>query len=189
MSVLIHSCCGPCLGGSIDILRDSLGDEPVESYWFNPNIHPYLEYRQRLLSFASLCENLKIKANYGNLDYGLDFFLNELNGKFNEERCYYCYCMRLKEAARFAAKHNFRAFTTTLLISPYQQHELICEAGHAIAKEFNCEFHYSDLRPGFKQTHEAARKHELYKQKYCGCIFSEYSRFKDDKRFKLPELK
>jgi hypothetical protein len=75
------------------------------------------------------------------------------------------------------------------LISPYQQHELIAEAGRKSAEKYKTEFYYLDLRPSFKKTYQAARDQELYRQRYCGCIFSEYSRFKDDKRYTLPEIK
>ena len=186
MTILLHSCCGPCLGGSIDILRENAGSERIDAFWFNPNIHPYVEYYQRLLSFDKLCKNLGIDAVYGNQEYGLEYFLGRLNNKFGEERCAECYRMRFEDAAKAAVKGNYKAFTTTLLVSPYQQHELIKEAGEKAAREFGTEFLYCDFRPGFRQTHDTARDHDLYKQKYCGCIFSEFSRYKCDKRYALP---
>ena len=189
MSILVHSCCGPCLGGSIETLKNAAGNETIESFWYNPNIHPYLEYRQRLLSFDKLCKALKIKPNYTDIGYGLEFFLRNLDGKFGEERCFTCYRMRLEPTARFAAANGFDSFTTTLLISPYQQHELIIQASRKAAEEHSTRFFYVDLRPAFKQTYQVARDQDLYRQKYCGCIFSEYSRFNDDKRFQLPEIK
>lgn len=189
MSILVHACCGPCLGGSIETIKKSLENEKIEAFWYNPNIHPYLEYRERLLSFNRLCKKINTKPNYGDISYGLELFLNGLNGKYSEERCYTCYCMRLEQTAKYAAKNGFRAFTTTLLISPYQQHDLIVEAAKAKAEKFSIEFHYVDLRPAFRQTYQAARDHELYRQRYCGCIFSEYSRFKNDKRYVLGEEK
>ncbi len=186
MSVLVHTCCGPCLGGSVDILKSDLGNETFSAYWYNPNIHPYLEYRERMLSFAKFCKQSDLMVVFGPGEYGLEYFLSRLNGRFGEDRCHECYRMRFEKAAQAAAQLSFRAFTTTLLVSPYQQHELIAETGKKVAKEFGIDFHYCDFRPGFKQTHEAVRQHELYKQKYCGCIFSEFSRFKDDKRYVLP---
>lgn len=187
MSILLHSCCGPCLGGSYDILKSDMGDEKIEVFWYNPNIHPYLEYRERLISFGKLCSELKLKAHYGNVEYGLEKFLRNLDGKFGEERCAECYKMRFEEAAKFAAENSFSGFSTTLLVSPYQQHELIAEVGRKVASNFGTEFHYCDFRPGFKQTHESARQYGLYKQKYCGCIFSEHSRFRGDKKYPLPQ--
>ncbi|MEW6710491.1 MAG: epoxyqueuosine reductase QueH [Candidatus Riflebacteria bacterium] len=188
MTILLHSCCGPCLGGSIDILKQNVGNESIDAFWFNPNIHPYLEYRERLLSFGKLCAALNLKAIYGPVEYGLEHFLQKLNGKHGEERCAQCYRMRFEDAARTAARLNYRAFTTTLLVSPYQQHELIKEVGTKTAEEFGTEFFYCDFRPGFRNTHEAAKTHELYKQKYCGCIFSEFDRYKNDKKHALPPL-
>lgn len=189
MSILLHSCCGPCLGGSLDILKMDTSSDDIEIFWYNPNIHPYLEYRERLLSFQKFCADRSLKTHYGKSEYGLEAFLSALNGKFGEERCAECYKMRFEEAASYAAAKSFSAFTTTLLVSPYQQHELIAEVGKKVAKNHGIRFHYCDFRPGFKLTHEAAKNHDLYKQKYCGCIFSEYSRFKSDKKYSLPECK
>ncbi|GAB4276181.1 MAG: epoxyqueuosine reductase QueH [Candidatus Rifleibacteriota bacterium] len=186
MSILLHTCCGPCLGGSIDILKEALNEEPIEIFWYNPNIHPYLEYRERLLSFNKLCENLNLRVHYGSTEYGLHRFLKNIDGKFGEERCAECYRMRFEQAAAYASDNFFSAFTTTLLVSPYQQHDLIVEVGKKVAADYGTDFYYCDFRPGFKNTHEIARKYELYKQKYCGCIFSEYDRYKSDKRFSLP---
>lgn len=188
MSILLHSCCGPCLGGSIDILRENAGETRIDAFWYNPNIHPFIEYRARMQSFIKLCHDLQLKTRAAENSYGLEFFLNRLNGRFGEDRCSECYRMRFEEAAKTAADFGYRAFTTTLLVSPYQQHELIKEVGEKVARDFGTEFYYCDFRPGFGKTHDTAREHELYKQKYCGCIFSEYSRYKGDKRFCLPEM-
>lgn len=188
MKILLHSCCGPCLGGSIDILRQNVGDMAIEAFWHNPNIHPYLEYRERMLSFIKICNDLGLKTGSSENSYGLQKFLLRLNNLYGEERCAECYRMRFEEAAKYSAQNGFSAFTSTLLVSPYQQHELIKEVGETVAKEYGTSFHYCDFRPGFRMTHESARKHELYRQKYCGCIFSEYDRYKGDKRFSLPEI-
>lgn len=188
MSFLLHSCCGPCLGGSIDILKESVENARIDAFWNNPNIHPFIEYRSRMQSFIKLCADLQLQTRSSDNSYGLDYFLGRLNGKFGEGRCAECYRMRFEETAKAAVKYNYRAFTTTLLVSPYQNHDLIKEVGNKVAKEFGTEFYYCDFRPGFRKTHEVAREHELYKQKYCGCIFSEFSRYENDKRFCLPEI-
>jgi predicted adenine nucleotide alpha hydrolase (AANH) superfamily ATPase len=187
MTVLLHSCCGPCLGGSYDILKNDLQEEGIETFWFNPNIHPYLEYRERLLSFQKICIELGLKTHYGPGDYGLEYFLKEIDGKYDQGRCKECYRLRFDQLAHYTAANSFRAFSTTLLVSPYQQHEMIVEEAEKAAKKYGTSFHYCDFRPGFKNTHESARQYDLYKQKYCGCIFSEHSRFKGDKRYQLPE--
>ncbi|MGM0598368.1 MAG: epoxyqueuosine reductase QueH [Candidatus Rifleibacteriota bacterium] len=188
MSILVHACCGPCLGGSIDTLKEAAKTEKIETFWFNPNIHPYLEYRDRMLSFRKICSDLKLKMHSAMTEYGLQAFLTETKNDFSEARCAKCYKLRLEAAAAFAAKNSFSAFTTTLLISPHQNHNLIVKTAQQAAEKFNTRFLYLDFRPDFKKTYEAIRKHELYKQRYCGCIFSEYVRFQNDKRYKLPEI-
>jgi hypothetical protein len=188
MSILVHACCGPCLGGSIDILKEAAKNEQLEAFWFNPNIHPYLEYRERMLSFKKICSDLNLKMHSGMDEYGLQLFLTSTECDFTQARCYKCYKLRIEATAAFAAENNFSSFTTTLLISPHQNHDLIVKTAQQAAEKFNTRFLYLDFRPDFKKTYEAIRQHELYKQRYCGCIFSEYIRFQHDKRYKLTDI-
>jgi predicted adenine nucleotide alpha hydrolase (AANH) superfamily ATPase len=93
------------------------------------------------------------------------------------DRCGDCFRMRLEKTAAVAKEEGFDSFTTTLLISPYQKHELLKEMGEQIAEEQGIEFHYEDFRPGFRESHRLSRELDIYHQKYCGCIYSEWERY------------
>jgi len=183
MSILLHSCCGPCLSGSYPILEQDTSSQRVAVFWENPNIHPFLEYYQRLDSLKKMAGVFDLEIFYGDDSYGLNRFLNALAGDFSPARCALCYKLRLKAVAKAAAENSFAAFSTTLLISPYQDHELLVKTGLEVAEQTGVKFFYADFRPGFKNSHEMARKHELYRQKYCGCIFSEHERYRNDKKY------
>lgn len=182
MKTLLHSCCGPCLAGSYPILEAKVGKENVAVFWENPNIHPYFEFVQRLDTLAKVSEHLSLETLWGNTQYGLESFLKALDGKYDKSRCFKCYELRLSATAKKAKEAGFDAFSTTLLISPYQDHELITSVGETVAKAHNLEFNYVDFREGFRQTHQVVRELDLYKQKYCGCIFSEFERYAQDKK-------
>ena len=107
-----------------------------------------------------------------------EYFRKVATKEDSKDRCKLCWELRLSETADFAKKNDFNGFTTTLLISPYQDHELIKEIGEKIAKEKDIEFYYEDFRKGFKESQEEAKGKELYRQKYCGCVFSELERVK-----------
>ncbi len=186
MTVLFHACCGPCLGGSYPTISQK-GLELV-AFWENPNIHPYMEYTLRDRSFLALTDSLKIPVERGDDAYGLNRFLARLQGAHGPGRCRVCYEMRLEAAAVRAKTLGLEAFSTTLLISPYQQHDVLREVGEQIGMKLGVPFLYLDLRPVFRKTHEAAREHELYKQKYCGCIFSEEDRFANDPKYCLKTM-
>ena len=102
-------------------------------------------------------------------------------------RCAYCYRVRMEETARYAAEHGFDSFTTSLLISPYQNHEAICAVARAMGGEYGVEFLYRDFRPLFREGQQFARDHGFYMQKYCGCVFSEEDRYLAKKRKKEAE--
>lgn len=186
MDVLLHACCGPCLIGSYPLLEAAIGSGKTTAFWENPNIHPFVEYNQRLASFKLAAEQFNLDIIYGDTSYGLERFLRELAGDFGPGRCATCYRLRLQAAAKATAKAGIAAFTTTLLISPYQHHELIIKIGHEAAKEHGVTFHYTDFRPGFRSSHEKVRELDLYRQKYCGCIFSEHDRYKNVKKYLNP---
>lgn len=183
MSILLHSCCGPCLSGSYPILAQVLPASRTAVFWENPNIHPFVEYHQRLDSLKKMAVIFGLEVIYGDSSYGLDRFLSALDGDYGPQRCSICYRLRLEAVAQAAADNSFEAFSTTLLISPYQNHELLIKTGLEVAEKAGVKFHYTDFRPGFRHSHEMARKHELYRQKYCGCIFSEHDRYKNDKKY------
>ena len=146
----------------------------VTGLFYNPNIHPYTEFKNRMKSLEKYSEIKAAKVIYIN-DYDIETYLR--GALDSEDRCRFCYTIRLKETARTAKNYGFDAFTTTLLISPYQKHEILSEVGKEAGETFGVEFYYKDWRSGYKESRELARGFELYMQKYCGCIFSEKERY------------
>jgi len=182
--VLMHTCCAPCSVSCIEQLR-SEGIEPV-SYWYNPNIHPYMEYKARRDTLMAYAPTIGMELIVRE-DYGLRDFCRTVCDDI-DHRCAKCYAMRLAETAKYAAENGFESFTTTLLISPYQNHELLAETARQMGKLYGVEFLYRDFRPGFRAGQEKARELGFYMQKYCGCVFSEEDRYgsKIQKDMKQP---
>lgn len=176
--ILMHTCCAPCSVYCIDTLR-ARGTEPV-SFWYNPNIHPFTEYKLRKKTLIDYAESIKMKLIIKN-EYGLRDFINAVYPDF-DNRCWYCYESRLFETAKYASENGFERFTTTLLVSPYQNQELICSIAEEAAKKYSVAFEYHDFRVGFREGQEKARELGMYMQKYCGCIFSEEDRYKKKKK-------
>ena len=172
MKLLMHTCCAPCSVYCIDSLRKD-GIEPT-LYWYNPNIHPYIEYKTRKDTLKEYSKMIEVEAIFEE-EYGLDTFCKKVIDKLNTRCQDYCYPVRLEKTAKFAKENGYTAFTTTLLVSPYQKHEIIKEIGERLAKKYGLEFIYRDFRVGFREGQAKARKLGLYMQKYCGCIFSEES--------------
>jgi predicted adenine nucleotide alpha hydrolase (AANH) superfamily ATPase len=172
MRILAHICCAPCFTYPHEQMVWEGHD--VTGLFYNPNIHPYTEFKNRMKSLEKYAEIKATKVMYIN-DYDIETYLRmALDSK---DRCRFCYTIRLKETARMAKKYGFDAFTTTLLISPYQKHEMLYEVGKEVAYAFGIEFYYKDWRGGYDESRELARGFELYMQKYCGCIFSEKERY------------
>ena len=171
--VLLHCCCAPCSLSCIDPLREE-GIEPV-AFWYNPNIHPWKEYQARrdcLLTYAPTI-GMEVLVQE---DYGLREFVQHVAGDI-DGRCTYCYEHRLEETAKFAAANGFEAFTTTLLASVYQRHELIAAAAERFGRQYGVQFLYRDFRPNFRAGNQRARELGFYMQKYCCCVFSEQDRY------------
>ena len=175
--LLLHTCCAPCLIGTIPVIEqtESFVSSDISCFWYNPNIHPYTEYKSR---FDSL--NLYTSENNINLivsdNYGLVEFTKNVIDNL-KERCGYCYGVRIKETAKYAKEHGFDMFSTTLLVSPYQNHEKIKDTCEEYANVFDIGFLYADFRVNFKNGQKSAREKNIYMQKYCGCIFSEQERY------------
>ena len=172
--LLLHSCCAPCLMGTLPVIK--MGDIfEVSCFWYNPNIHPYTEYKARFSAFVDYTAknniNLIVRDHYGLVEFTKNVIDNL------KERCSYCYTARLGETAKQAKQGGFDAFSTTLLVSPYQNHAQIKETGEKYAKEYGIKFFYGDFRANFREGQKAAREGGIYMQKYCGCIFSEEERF------------
>jgi tRNA A37 threonylcarbamoyladenosine dehydratase/predicted adenine nucleotide alpha hydrolase (AANH) superfamily ATPase len=181
MRLLFHCCCGPCATASVE----SLISEHITPtlFWYNPNIHPLTEYRSRHDSLAAFSSDQELPLLTID-EYGLDFFLRSVSrvncvdrGTETPERCCICYSLRLERTAAYAAEHGFDAFSTSLLISPYQRHEAIQRIGGEMAARYGVAFLYRDFRPLFRKGQTTARERGLYMQKYCGCIFSEKERY------------
>ncbi|HHW31673.1 MAG TPA: epoxyqueuosine reductase QueH [Clostridiaceae bacterium] len=167
MKLLLHICCGPCAVYPVDVLQKENID--FEGVFFNPNIHPIEEFIKRR-------DNAKILSDIKNFPITVSDQFQETDWLgftgTSEERCNMCYSLRLERVARMAKEKGFDAFTTTLLVSPYQKHELIKELGEKMGTTYGIDFYYRDLREGFRQGQQQARELGLYRQKYCGCIIS-----------------
>ncbi|TYB31376.1 MAG: epoxyqueuosine reductase QueH [Candidatus Mcinerneyibacterium aminivorans] len=171
--ILLHICCAPCSIYPIKVLNEN--NYEVFGFWFNPNIHPFLEYEKRYKEVKNYMQNNNIKLLEKN-EYNLEEFLR--NVTFREsQRCRYCYSERLKYAAIYARNGKFDYFTTTLLYSKFQNHELIKEIGINHAKENGVKFLYKDFREGWKYGINKSKELKMYRQQYCGCIYSERDRY------------
>jgi len=201
MNLLLHCCCAPCSVSCIKTLRE----ENIEPhlFFYNPNIHPFTEYQSRRECVKSFADNENLKLAFLNEEYGLRAFLKETSDALNEHpamfpaahpmkssaaqsscaaRCEKCYRMRLDKTAAFAAENGFTAFSTTLLISPYQNHEAVKRTGEETAAKYGIVFFYRDFRPLFREGQAVSRAKGMYMQKYCGCIFSEEERYYKNKK-------
>ncbi len=178
MKVLLHICCAPCSIMCIETLRQE-GIEPV-GFWDNPNIHPFTEYRMRKNTLVEYAKSIDL-ALIVHGEYGLRPFVQTV-GDHIDSRCGDCYRMRMRAAAQYAAENSFTHFTSTLFVSPYQNHELLMQTAQEAAEAFGVSFLYRDFRPWFHEGQERARELGLYMQKYCGCVFSEEDRYKKCKK-------
>ncbi len=179
--LLLHICCAPCSVACVHQLREE-GTEPT-GFWYNPNIHPYLEYKARRDALRDYAKSIGLALREEDF-YGLRPFTAAV-AAHPEQRCGYCYACRMEETARYAAEHGFARFSTTLLISPYQNRELLCAAGEAAAARHGLTFVPYDFRPRFREGQEEARALGLYMQKYCGCVYSEEERFSNRRKKEL----
>ncbi len=172
-SLLLHTCCANCGIYCLDYWRKQ--GHQVTAFWYNPNIHPFMEHQRRIEATKALAqaENIPliIAEGYGMIDY-----FRAVVGH-GDKRCGDCFRLRLSHTASVAKEKGFDAFTTTLLISPYQKHELLKQVGDEIAKEKGLEFLYQDLRSGFRDSQRRGKELNLYRQQYCGCLYSEWERF------------
>ncbi|PIU82892.1 MAG: hypothetical protein COS68_06980 [Elusimicrobia bacterium CG06_land_8_20_14_3_00_38_11] len=193
-TVLLHTCCGPCGFSATKFLN---GEFNIKYYWYNPNIQPPEEYEKRMnvaqKLFSLITDDYDNKlwiqkvgeANKINLrNEGFQALVNGANlhnnvahplgwvSEANDKRCVECYRIRLMKTAQKSKELNADFFSTTLLISPYQQHSILKKMGEDIARQFGANFYYYDGRPDFYKNLNEFRKSGLYTQKYCGCLFS-----------------
>jgi len=172
-SVLLHCCCSHCAAYTVNYWQGQ-GFE-VSALWYNPNIHPYMEHQNRLEAMESLAKEVRLRLiitdGYDIIDY-----LRQVVGH-ESQRCRHCFRMRLLKTAVTAQQMDFSAFTTTLLISPYQKHDLLCQIGNEIAEEKGIDFLYADLRKRYSESRRLTKGLNLYRQQYCGCVYSEWERY------------
>jgi predicted adenine nucleotide alpha hydrolase (AANH) superfamily ATPase len=154
------------------MLREQ-GHAPT-AYWFNPNIHPYTEYRARRDAVAAYMPTVNVPLVQAG-GYDLRGFLQALPSY--DDRCQTCYTLRLYSTAQYAAAQGFDSFTSTLLVSPYQNHAQLCAVAEKAAAKYGVPFLYCDFRERFREGQARARELGLYRQKYCGCMFSEEERY------------
>ena len=174
MKLLLHTCCAPCSVYCIDSLRKENIEPTV--YWFNPNIHPYMEYKARKDCLKEYTKSINVEAIFEE-NYGLKEFCKNVIGDLQNRCKEYCYPVRLEQTAKYAKENGYTHFSTTLLVSPYQNHEALIDVANKMAKKYDIEFLYRDFRVGFREGQAKARELGLYMQKYCGCVFSEESRY------------
>jgi len=173
--LLLHICCGPCSFIPVKHLK-AYGVE-FKGYFYNPNIHPLQEYLARREALTQVAKLLDFEVIFENA-YDLEDFLTKVIFEpHRPKRCEVCYYLRLSKTAKKAKELGFSAFSTTLLFSPLQFHELIRDIGEEVAKKEGLSFYYQDFRPYYYEGKKLAVEAGIYRQKYCGCIFSEKERF------------
>ncbi len=173
MKLLMHICCSNC---SIYPLENFLcRGIDIRGLWFNPNIHPYTEYLNRLDSLGKLGKLWNLDIEYID-EYALDDFLKSIVNR-GKNRCSFCYSMRIEKTAVTARKMNLDGFTTSLLASPYQKFDMINEIGKETGKRHGIPFYAEDVRRGWGISRGLSMELGLYRQKYCGCVYSEMERY------------
>lgn len=180
-ALVLHVCCAPCLITALTTVQDNQEkafSAISEIFFYNPNIHPLLEFRRRVKALQVYLERNPLSAEI-DAEYGLRSFLACVapNGKVppdRRDRCYHCYMMRLTKTAEYAANKNIWAFSSTLLASREQDRDLVTQAGQEAARKYNIKFVTGDLR---RILPDEKLLRGIYKQQYCGCLFSEEERF------------
>jgi predicted adenine nucleotide alpha hydrolase (AANH) superfamily ATPase len=178
MEILLHTCCGPCTFYPIKELRKE--GHKVLVYFYNPNIHPLREFERRVEALEIAAKKFEFPVLWDESGYGLRDWLNKIGTRQEpEDRCPVCYRMRLEATAKKAVELGVPAFTTTLLYSRYQRHNLISDIGRELSRAYSIKFYYRDFRDGWVEGIEISKELGIYRQPYCGCIFSEEERYKN----------
>ena len=173
MKILLHTCCAPCAIYPIRILRESGMD--VTGFFYRHNIHPYTECLKRMDALETYASQVGLRL-IDQKGYDMEGFLR--NVAFREtNRCDYCYHDRLQSAALIAKRGKFDSYTTTLLYSKFQNHDRIKAIGESVGQSVGVPFYYSDFRMGWRDGIEESKRLGLYRQPYCGCIYSEKERY------------
>ena len=183
--ILLHSCCAPCSSYVITFLSNYFD---ITILYYNPNIAPKEEYEKRKQEQIRLIKtlNTKNKLDFLDCDYDNDIYNKSVKGyeKIPEggSRCHICFNLRLDKTAKLAKEYNYDYFCSTLTVSPHKNSKLINEIGTNISNKYNIKWLYSDFKKneGFKQSIELSKKYELYRQDYCGCIYSKNTKVKQE---------
>lgn len=175
-TLLLHSCCGPCSSYVIYYLKDYFD---ITIIYYNPNIEPKEEYIKRKNEQIRLINNLNLpNLHFLDCDYENNVYRNGIIGYEKDleggNRCHICYKLRLKKTCEVAIKNNFEYFGTTLTVSPYKNAQILNQIGESLIKDNNIKWLYSDFKKkdGYKKSIELSKTYELYRQDYCGCLFS-----------------
>ena len=179
--LLLHSCCAPCSSYVLEYLSDYF---EITVFYYNPNIYPESEYTKRLLEQQQLISDMRFRHPVSFLagHYDKDKFYDTVRGlehvKEGGERCFKCYELRLREAAKIALQGGFDYFTTTLTISPMKNAEKLNSIGRMVSEEYGVKYLESDFKKknGYKRSIELSKEYGLYRQDYCGCVFSQAER-------------
>ena len=182
-TLFLHSCCAPCSSYVLEYLSQYF---KITVFYYNPNIYPDEEYYKRVEEQKQFINRFpaqnKIDFVEGNFDK--ERFYEMARGKEDipegGERCFLCYELRLREAAEYAKARSFDYFTTTLSISPLKNAEKLNEIGLGLQKEYSVKYLVSDFKKknGYKRSTELSREYGMYRQDYCGCVFSKQEREK-----------
>lgn len=179
--LLLHSCCGPCSSYTILFLNKYFD---LDIFYSNDNIYPYEEFLKRSEEQKRLVKELGFNINVVVDTYDSKRYYDAVSGLENlgehSKRCYMCYKLRLKRAAEYAKNNGYEYFTTTLSISPYKNASWINELGYMLEDEIGIKYLYSDFKKeeGYKESIRLSREYNLYRQDYCGCVFSKEERDK-----------
>ncbi len=171
--LLLHTCCAPCSPHVIELLQ---GKFRVSAYFYNPNIHPYEEYQKRLEEMESFCHKVGVELLVG--EYEAEEWFRRMEGKEKEKeggkRCELCYHMRLEKTAHMTQIKGFSYFTTTLTVSPHKKAPIVNQIGRELERHYSVFFYEADFKKqdGFKKSCILAQKYGLYRQNYCGCVYS-----------------
>ncbi len=175
-NLLLHICCAPCASYPLERLRADFPALRPKLWYYNPNIHPKAEFRRRRDGVAYLALRSNLEVDFSPPYNAPDFLAEIASASTAPERCRLCYALRFKAAAQEAKRLRIPFWSTTLLYSRRQKHELIIEEARAASANFGVEFYYEDWRIGWHRGAELSRELELYRQNYCGCIYSELER-------------
>lgn len=184
--LLLHSCCAPCSSYVLEYLSKHF---EITVFYYNPNIFPESEYTKRILEQQTLIGEMKYPVSFIAGNYDEEKFYEMAKGlehlKEGKERCFKCYALRLEETARLAREGEFDYFTTTLSISPMKNADKLNEIGTMLGRKYGVEYLQSDFKKknGYKRSIELSKEYDLYRQDYCGCVYSMQERkINDNKR-------